>query len=65
MSRLLTKSERIELRHHLQELSEHARTVRNAMDPLHGMLAVTDEAWAAQWEALTADLDSITERITK
>jgi len=63
MSRLLTRTERIELRHHLQELSEHALTVRNAMDPVSGMMAVTDEAWLSQWKSLTANIDSITESI--
>src|SRR4249919_1307310 len=39
--RKLTVQERIEARHWLQVLSEHARTVRNAMDPATGMIAVT------------------------
>ena len=61
--RKLTAQERIEARHWLQVLSEHARSVRNAMDPLHGMPAVTVDAWAAQWQALTDELDSFTHRV--
>ncbi len=61
--RRLTPQERIEARHWLQVLSEHARSVRNAMDPLHGMTAVTVDAWAAQWQALKDELDSFTHRV--
>jgi hypothetical protein len=64
MSRLLTKRERVDLRHYLQVLTEQARAVRNAIEPDTGVLAITDEAWAGQWAALTRDLDSVTERIT-
>lgn len=64
-ARLLTRTERIELRHYLQFLSEHARSARNALDPVSGVLAITDQAWLGQWRALTKDLDSITERIMK
>jgi hypothetical protein len=60
MARNLTRTERIRARHLLQELSEHARTVRNAMDPVSGMLAVSYEAWASQWRELTRALDYFT-----
>ena len=63
MARNLTRTERIRARHLLQELSENARSVRNALDPAHGMLAVTDEAWRDQWLALTRDLDAFTGRV--
>jgi hypothetical protein len=64
MSRLLTKRERVDLRHYLQVLTEQARAVRNAIESDTGVLAITDEAWADQWASLTRDLDSVTERIT-
>ena len=38
--RNLDKLERIRARHLLQELSEHALTVRNAMDPQHGVFRI-------------------------
>ena len=63
MTRPLTRAERIRARHLLQELSEQARSVRNAMDPLHGMLAFTDEAWAGLWASLTKALDGFTEAV--
>jgi acyl carrier protein phosphodiesterase len=59
----LDKHERNELRHHLQVLVEHARTVRNAVEPETGRLRITGEVWADQWAALTRDIDFITERI--
>jgi hypothetical protein len=61
MSRQLTKSERNELRHYLQELTERARSVRNAVEPETGVLGLTVEAWRSQWEALTRNIDSITD----
>jgi hypothetical protein len=64
MARAMDKMERNEARHLLQVLSEQARSVRNAMDPQHGMHTVTDEAWAAQWIALCRDLDYFTLRVT-
>lgn len=63
MTRRLRSDERIQARHLLQVLSEQARTVRNAMEPLTGVLQLTDEVWIAQWEALTRDLDAFTERV--
>lgn len=63
MSRPLDKQERILARHLLQMLSEHAKLVRNAMDPLHGMHTITVEAWREQWDALTSDLDHFTEQV--
>lgn len=63
--RKLTAQERIEARHWLQELSEHARSVRNAMDPVHGMLTITDNAWAAQWADLRANLEAFTGRVSR
>ncbi len=59
--RPMTRTERIEARHLLQELSEQARTVRNAMDPLHGMHTIRLSAWRAQLESLTAQLDKFTD----
>jgi septation ring formation regulator EzrA len=61
--RNLTRRERIEARHLLQELSEQAKGVRNAMDPVSGMLAVSDEAWARQWASLTKALDDFTKQV--
>jgi hypothetical protein len=61
-SRPLTANERIELRHHLQELAEHALSVRNAMDPLTGMHTITVAAWRSQLNALTASLETVTRR---
>lgn len=63
--RRLTAEERIEARHLLQVLSEAARPVRNAMDPVSGMPVVTVSAWAAQWATLRDDLDSFTYRVTE
>lgn len=63
MSRPLTTDERIEARHLLQVLAERARSVRNAMEPETGVLAITDEAWFAEWEQATRDLDAFTERV--
>lgn len=62
-SRALDKGERNHLRHLLQELSEHARGARNAIEPETGVLKVTDKAWAWQMESLTAALDSYTDEI--
>lgn len=64
MARNLTRTERIRARHLLQELSEHALSARNAMDPVSGMMAVSDEAWAGQWRELTRALDSFTCDVT-
>jgi hypothetical protein len=61
--RNLDKLERIRARHLLQELSEHALTVRNAMDPQHGVFRITDEAWAEQWASLTRELDFFTAQV--
>lgn len=60
MARPLTKHEKILGRHHLQVLIEQARPVRDALDPNYGRLSITDEVWAAQWEALKHDLDAYT-----
>jgi hypothetical protein len=65
MARRLTDAERIEARHWLQQLSEQARKVRDAMDPRHGHLAITDETWAAQWASLRQELDDFTGRVTR
>lgn len=63
MARTLTDTERIEARHWLQVLAEHALSARNALDPRHGLLAITDHAWDAQWHSLKRDLDSFTQRV--
>ena len=60
----LDKLERIRARHLLQELSEQALTVRNAMDPQHGMMRITSEAWAEQWASLIRELDFFTAQVT-
>ncbi len=61
--RKLTPGERIEARHWLQVLSEHARSARNAMDPASGTLKITVAAWESQWRELTKDLDAYTGRV--
>ena len=61
--RLLSADERIQARHLLQVLMEHARTARNAIEPYTGILRITDEAWAGQWAALKRDLDAFTEQV--
>lgn len=61
--RKLTREERIEARHWLQVLSELARSVRNAMDPVHGMPAVTVAAWEDQRASMTKELDAFTARV--
>ena len=63
MSRQLHRTERIEARHWLQQLSEQARKVRDAMDPQHGVLGITDEAWVSQWASLRKELDDFTARV--
>lgn len=63
VARRLTRRERIEARHWLQVLAEHARSVRNAMDPVAGLPVITAGAWEGQWAALRADLDAYTERV--
>jgi len=63
MARALTVDERIWARHLLQMLSEQCRSVRRAMDPQEGMPTITDEAWAAQWKALTQPLDTFTDDV--
>ena len=59
----MTRNERIEARHWLQELSEHAKSVRNAMDPQHGMHTIRVSQWRDQLTELTADLDAFTGRL--
>lgn len=61
--RRLTPEERIEARHWLQQLAEQARAARNAMDPAHGVAAVTVDVWAAQWRSLKTELDDFTHRV--
>jgi hypothetical protein len=61
--RKLSPEERIQARHLLQVLSEQARDVRNAVEPYTGVLSITDEAWCAQWAALTRALDNFTEGV--
>jgi hypothetical protein len=63
--RNLSKEERIRARHLLQELSEAAKSVRNAMDPQHGMLALSVHAWEGQWASLTDELDYFTAQLSK
>jgi hypothetical protein len=62
--RPMIRAERIEARHLLQVLSEDARGVRNAMDPVHGVHTVTRDGWRAQYEALIAELKYFTERLS-
>jgi hypothetical protein len=61
--RLLTAQERIEARHLLQELSETAKTVRNAMDPQHGMLAIHVSQWETQYHSLIGELEFFTRKM--
>lgn len=61
--RKLTAGERNELRHYLQVLSEQARSVRNAVEPETGVVAIHLGQWQSQWDALKRDLDSVTERL--
>jgi selenocysteine lyase/cysteine desulfurase len=61
--RELTRTERIEARHWLQELSEHARSVRNAMHPAEGVQRVTVTSWEGQWQDLRKHLDAYTARV--
>lgn len=63
MSRKLTDEERIEARHWLQQLSEQARMVRDAMDPRHGVLNITDDVWIDQWVSLKSELEKFTDRV--
>lgn len=63
MARNLTRQERIEARHLLQELMENARTARNALDPVSGMLAVSDEAWQEQWQSLKLALEKFSGKV--
>jgi hypothetical protein len=62
--RPLTAQERIEARHLLQELSEQAKGVRDAMDPVHGMHTIRLDTWRAQYDSLIAQLRYFTERLT-
>jgi hypothetical protein len=61
--RPVTRTERIQARHLLQELSETAKSVRNAMDPVHGMQAIRVSQWREQYESLVAQLKYFTERL--
>jgi hypothetical protein len=61
--RPMTRTERIQVRHLLQVLSEHALSVRNAMDPVSGMHTIRLSAWRAQYDSLTAQLKSFTDRL--
>lgn len=63
MPRQLTKDERNHARHLLQELSEHAKSVRDAIEPETGVMVVTDVMWKSQWESLTAALDLFTKDV--
>jgi hypothetical protein len=63
--RPLDKNERNWFRHLLQELSERARSVRNAVEPETGLLMITDKTWAEQWAALTAAIDSYTSDVIR
>ena len=61
--RLLRDDERIQARHLLQVLAERARALRNAMEPRTGVLRVTDESWAREWEGMTRDLAAYTDQV--
>lgn len=61
--RPLTRTERIEARHLLQELSENARSVRNALDPVSGMHTIRLNAWRAQYDSLVAQLRYFTDQL--
>jgi hypothetical protein len=61
--RKLTDHERIEARHLLQELSENAKTVRDAMDPMHDVHTITVLQWQGQYTTLIARLQYFTEHL--
>jgi hypothetical protein len=63
MARKLTVDERMWARHLLQMLSEQAKPVRRAMDPVEGVKNITDEAWVEQWQSLKQALDTFTEDV--
>jgi hypothetical protein len=63
VSRALRDDERIQARHLLQMLAEHARAARNAMEPYTGIPGITDDTWYAQWEQMTRDLSAFTEQV--
>jgi hypothetical protein len=62
--RFLNLHERTQARHLLQELSETAKSVRNAMDPVHGMQAIRVSQWREQYDSLIAQLKYFTERLS-
>jgi hypothetical protein len=63
VSRQLTKGERNEARHLLQELSETARLVRNAVEPETGVFVLTAEQWEQQWNQMTLALEVFTAQV--
>lgn len=60
MPRPMTRQERILARHWLQELSEQAKVVRDAVHPNYGVHTVTDIQWEEQWLTLRKNLDGFT-----
>jgi hypothetical protein len=63
LGRRLTPQERIEARHLLQVLSEDAKSVRNAMDPIHGIHTIRVAQWEDQWRSITNQLNYFTVRL--
>jgi hypothetical protein len=61
--RPLDKMERMRARHLLQELSENAKSVRNAMDPGTGMHTIRVSQWLAQYDSLVAELKFFTDKL--
>lgn len=57
--RQMTDQERIEARHRLQEAIEHARVLRDAMDPQHGVPWVRVVHFAVDIERIVGPLLSL------
>jgi hypothetical protein len=63
--RQVTSGERYELRHLLQELSEHARSARNAVEPETGVYGLSTGQWEEQWEQMKAHIDAFTRQVLR
>lgn len=63
--RLVTDEERIETRHVLQETLERVRQLRDAMDPRHGMLGLTDLQLATGIEQIVGPLIRLEQKMLR
>jgi hypothetical protein len=63
--RQVTSGERYELRHLLQELSEYARSARNAVEPETGVIGLSTGQWEEQWEEMKAHIDAFTRQVLR